>query len=86
MLAREGAQMGSLECALVKLTPLDAMRSMFGVARGRTAMGREGRLFRSSMIMKSTLGASFAKRAKDMKKMMLKIIFILNRFPVLCVR
>ena len=60
MLEREGAQIGSLQCALIKLTPRAARRSKFGVGTNGLPSGRKGMSLRSSTMMNKTLGRSLA--------------------------
>ena len=56
MLEREGAQIGSLQWALVKLTPLDARRSKLGVGTSGLPAGCSGISLRSSTMMNKTFG------------------------------
>jgi len=56
MLDLEGAQIGSLQWALTKLTPLSARRSKFGVGTWGLPAGCKGMSLRSSTMIKRTLG------------------------------
>lgn len=56
MLDLDGAQMGSLQCALVKLTPRAASRSKLGVGTRGLLAGCKGISFRSSTMMNRTFG------------------------------
>ena len=55
-LEREGAQIGSLQCAFVKLTPRAASRSKFGVGICGLPSECSGMSLRSSTMMNKTFG------------------------------